>query len=250
MRFSIAVLGLLSGQKFAVAMKPEQVPEDTELRRILKDNAAAVIGRLPEIYSVPESKYVEDYSKILGFFGYNPGVCDSLQSINHIPICRMPNNFVGDPAPDLNYGIHIRRWKDTYCAEIVAKILDDSGSVFLISVKLLQSAMVSQGRLYSNHCHPTRKARYVTVKDEVRKSMAQYILASPSEGRLNAWIRFLVNVASSANRASFLNYEALRFLQLFQSGMVAVTVFKPVVTSSDGFKDGSGGTYVKGTAGV
>ena len=247
MRFSIAVLGLMSGQKFAVAMDPKI---EAELHSILKDHAPAFIDRLPQIYPMTGGKKDEDYSKILGFFGYNPRICAVLQLINNIPICRMRNNFVGDPARDLNYGIHVRRWEGSYCAEIVAKILDDSGSAFLISVKLLQSAMVSQGRLDSNYCHPTPHTTFETVKDGVGDSMAQYIRASPSEGRLNAWIRFLVNVASSANRASSLSSDALLFLQLFESGMVAVTVFKPVVPPPGGFKDGSDVKYVDGRAGV
>jgi hypothetical protein len=265
MRFLFATFGLGGVSRFAASTIGRHNPElptffdpslDKELKQIFADNAAAVVDRLPEIIRWRQLITDDDYSKVLGYYGLNPTNCVIRFQIGYVPLCTRPENYVSDPAPSLNYGIHFRKWNKSSCGEVAAKIYDRSGKVFLIEVKLFQPAVVNLEWLTGNKCQHKDGIVYETVKDGLWKNMAESILSLENANlRLSAWIRFLVKVAFTASDSGeFVTQDVIELFRLMTPSMVAVTVLKPPTPEAAmaGFTGGSGDPeklYVPGTGG-
>ena len=235
MRFSIAVFGLICESVSGPAIAPTFQRElDPDFREIVEQSAMREVSKLPVLVPREGAKYlVDDFSKILGYYGLNEGFCVIRRYLAYMPVC-VRENYIGDPEPGGKYGIRIRKWKNNSCVEIVAKLLDkpeeEEGvprKAFYIQVEMFQPAVVALGWLKPNKCKHEEGTVYETIEDPLwTTSMADTILTlKTQEERLDAWIRFMASLSLGQSRDRYLQASALQFIRAFQLSMIAVTVF-------------------------
>jgi hypothetical protein len=232
----LIVFGLATNKEIMASIAHESQID----KEFLDSQRDLFLARLPAL---------EEPSKILAYFGFNTKsyVLDKLAPLSgstFIPVFKRVD-FVGADSAHHQDGVTVRKWSN--CRELSANIVDkESGKRFLIEVMFSESASES-ARVWqeNNECiQPTDPGAYTTV--QLYPTISKTIERIENEGgRLDAWIRYLAQIAKYKDQHSYLadddsfwryyatslpyynEEEYYFFFYHHQPQMIAVTVMQP-----------------------
>ena len=239
----LIVFGLATNKEIMASIYAHESPSD---KKFLDSQRDLFLARLPALKEPSES-----FGKILAYFGFNTKsyVLDKLAPLSgstFIPVFKRVD-FVGADSAHHQDGVTVRKWSN--CRELSANIVDEkSGKRFLIEVMFSESASESaRVWLENNECiEPTGSEAYTTV--QLYPPISENIERIENEGgRLDAWIRYLAQIAKYKDQHSnlapvnsfwsyyattlpYYNEEEQQYYFFFyhhQPQMIAVTVMQP-----------------------